>query len=77
MGRSNHKKITRPLCGCGQQVKKVRSRFIQGHSSRLCTGEKNSFFGKTHTKFARQSIRESLIRRNKIMAQKVDIGVKK
>lgn len=68
MGRSEHKKIKRPLCacGCGQEVKKFRSRFIQGHASRLRTGEKNSFYGKTHTKAARDSIRHcTLINENK------------
>ena len=36
MGRSDQKKIPRHLCecGCGQEVKKCRSRFIQGHYSK-------------------------------------------
>lgn len=61
MGDSSHRKFKRPLCGCGcgQQVKKFRSKFIQGHASRLRTVEKNSFYGKTHDRFARQCIRDT------------------
>lgn len=67
MGRSNHKKIKRPLCacGCGREVKKFRSKFIQGHASRLRTGEKNSFYGKTHIEFAKKSIIAGSSRRHK------------
>lgn len=65
MGRRDHKKLNRPLCvcGCGKQVKKFRSKYIQGHYSRSCIGEKNSFYGKRHSEFARQSISASLINR--------------
>lgn len=66
MGNSAHKKIKRPLCacGCGQEVKKCRSKFIQGHASRLRTGNKNSFYGKTHTNFVKQYIIAGLMKRN-------------
>lgn len=58
MGRSDHKKIKRPLCGCGcgQEVKKFRSKFIQGHSSRLRTGIKNLFCDETHIDITIQRI---------------------
>lgn len=55
VGRKNGNMVT-PLCecGCGRHVKKFGSRFIKGHNSKFMTGEKNSFYGKVHTTFARQ-----------------------
>jgi hypothetical protein len=56
MGRSGDKKIPRHLClcGCGQQVKKNRSKFIRGHNTKFLIGDKNSFYRKVNTERVKQ-----------------------
>lgn len=58
MGRDNRKR-TRQLCacGCGKEVKKFTAKFLPGHHTKFMVGNKNSFYGKTHTEFAKQCIR--------------------
>lgn len=65
MGRDN-KKRTRPLCkcGCGRQVKKFSAQFLPGHHRKLMTGDKNPFYGKTHSEFAKQCITAYRLRHN-------------
>ena len=51
-------------CGCGRKVNKFRSKYLPGHHMRGLKGEKTSFYGKTHKKFARLAISEGLKKRN-------------
>lgn len=58
-------------CGCGKEVIHFKSKFLLGHHNRIkpMTGKKNPFYGKTHTKFAKECIRvgrEEYLKRNKL-----------